>query len=722
MLRTIIFFVLILILPLSNIIYAQEQYKPKIGLVLSGGGAKGLAHVGVLKVLEELGIRPDYIGGTSMGSLVGGLYAIGYTVDSLEKIAKNNDWLYLFTDEISRRDLALEEKKDADRFFFSIPVDKNMISMPSGVINGQNIENMLTTYCSPVYNIRDFNKFPIPFLCVSTDIETGEAVVFRDGYLPNVLRSSISIPSVFNPVEIDGRLLVDGGIVNNFPVDQVKKMGADIIIGVDVGFNYYKKDQLNSIIKILEQSVFFYGEKLNAQNKSLCDILIEPEIEDYNSSSFGSADTLVALGEQAARKMLPELKKIAALINASPETLEKRKDPAVDSMQLMEIRVNGLKNVSGKLISGKLQLEVFDKVMPNDIERAIERLYSSLYFEKISYEIEKKSTGIRLIINITEANKGEFRLGLHYDSNYRSSIILNTTMRNILFDGSKLSSSVSLGENPFFEASFFKNNGWKPGFGLNLNASKLDAFQYRNSHKISSIAYNETSIQLFTQSTFWNSYALGAGLEYEFVHLVPQIDPLLDLKESKESFFNYYGFIKMDSYDNAYYPKRGLKIDGKLKFINTQERDAILFLTGRFSQSYRISDKLNYINHFYFGAVNGDTIPYQYNFYTGGVNPTQRNGMLPFIGLENMEEVSKNALIWSGDFQYEVFPDIYLIAKANIGNLQNDFKDLLNTEKLLGGYGLTLGYDSFIGPIELSLQKSYNKKGLLGFVNIGFWF
>ena len=700
-----------------------NEKRPKIGLVLSGGSAKGLAHVGVIKVLEEMGIRPDYIGGTSMGSIVGALYAIGYNVDSLESIARNTEWSRLLGDEISRRDLALEEKGDADRFFVSIPIKEDGIKIPSGVINGQNIENRFNTLFAPVHDTRNFHDFQIPFVCIATDIETGEEIVFKEGYLPKAVRASISIPSILDPIEINGRLLVDGGLVNNFPVDRVKEMGADIIIGVDVGFTYYKKDELNSIFRILEQSVFFYGDEKNQRNKKMCDILIKPEFGSYSSTSFSEADTLIAIGEAAARKAVPLLKALIDSLNIpTAQTLAPHNIPVKDSLLLTEIRIRGLSKVSGQLVTGKLQLEILDKVTPNDLERAMERLYSSLYFEKVSYELIDRNDGVGLIIDIVEAKGGQFRLGMHYDTNYRSAILLNATFRNLILDGSKISTSFSLGENPYFEASIYKDNGWRPGFGLKFNSSKLDVYLYDEGNRISSLAYNESKVQLYTQSVFWNYYALGAGLEYEYVKLRPKIDPTLGIIPTDEEYLNYYGFIKMDSYDNGYYPSRGIKVDARLKFITREYDNAILFAVGRFSKAIPLSQKFTWIHQVYAGLVDGDSIPYQYNFYTGGSNPTTRNGLLPFTGLDYMEIVDKNALIYATDLQYQVFPNIYLVSKFNIGNLRSSFKDLFTTDKIIGGYGITLGYDSFIGPIEVSAQKRIGQSGLLGFINIGFWF
>ncbi len=697
--------------------------RPRIGLVLSGGSAKGLAHIGVLKVLEEAGIRPDYIGGTSMGGILGGLYAIGYSADSLEKIIKSADWSFLLGDEISRRSLTIEEKEDMDRYVISFPIRENKITIPSGVINGQNIEELLNTLCAPVYDVRDFNKFPIPFLCVATNIETGREVDFNSGYLPRVLRASMSIPSIFNPIEINDALLVDGGLVNNFPVARVKDMGADILIGVNVGFQYYKKDQLNSIFRIIEQSIFFYGEALNRSNVELCDVLIEPELGGFNSASFNSADSIINRGEVAARAYLPRLRALGDSLRAlDPGYGPQQAIPHLDSMLLMEIRVRGLNKVSGKLLRGKLQLEVLHKVTAGQIEEAIQRLYSSLYFEKVDYEIESLERGIRLIINVRETKGGFFRAGLHYDSNYKSAILLNATFRNLLLDGSKLSASTALGENPFLEASFFKNNGWKPGYGLNFESNRSNVYLYENGKRISSYLYSGTRTSLFTQSIISNSFAFGAGIEYEACRFKTRINPDSDIPTATITYLNYYGFLEMDTYDNGFYPKKGIRFHSGLKLITNRDMDPVTFLAGSYSQAIRIGDRFTWIHHICGGSVDGDNVPYQYMFYAGGLNPSRYNGLMPFVGLNYMEETGKDALIIGADLQYEPLPNIYLILRGNAGNVKSSFQNLFNDDRVLGGFGLTLGYDSFIGPVELSVMKSANRGGLIGFLNIGFWF
>jgi len=698
--------------------------RPKIGLVLSGGGAKGLAHIGVLKVLEEAGIRPDYIAGTSMGGIVGGLYAIGYSADSLEKIANRTKWSYYLSDDIPRRAITLEEKEDYDRFILSIPISEKGIEIPGGVINGQNIENLLSQLCSPVYNIRDFSDFQIPFVCSATDIETGKEVVFRNGYLPHALRATMSIPSIFDPIELNGKLLVDGGLINNFPADRLKEMGAEIIIGVDVGFQSYSKDQLNSMFRIIEQALFFYGESNQTRNRQLCDIVITPSLNDFNAGSFNSTDTIIALGEIAARKQFAQIKALADSLRDLDPTFGVRKNATFpDSLFLVEIRVEGLDKVSGELLIGKLQLSVMENVTPKDIGYAVDRLYSSLYFEKISYTIEKTNReGVRLILNVKEVSDGTLRFGLHYDSNSKSSILLNATFRNLLLDGSKFAVNGVVGDNPLFRTEFFKNNGWKPGFGAAFQSSRSTAYLYRSNKRISSLNFYETKLQLYTQSVFRNYYSLGAGMEFENSLIRPVIDPIETSPESRYKLINYYAFLQMDSYDNPFYPTRGIKVHSGFKLITSSELHPISFFHARISKAEKLSDRLTLINHIYAGIVDGDSIPSQYYFFSGGYMDSNRNGIMPFAGFDYMEMASKNLFSLKMDLQMRLFSKIYVIGTVNAGNFKSKFNDLFTTSNILSGYGITAGYLSVIGPIELSLSRSSNYGGYEGFFRIGYWF
>ena len=294
--------------------------RPKVGLVLSGGGAKGLAHIGVIKVLEEAGIPIDYIGGTSMGSIVGGLYAIGYSSRQLDSIVRTIDWEEFLTDKVARRSLSMIEKDEEIKYLFAFPIREKKISLPSAIVEGQNISSMFSKLTSSVYNIKDFSQFPIPFLCMATDIEKGKPVVLKSGSLAAAMRASMAIPTVFSPEIIDGQEMLDGGLLNNFPVEEVKNMGADIIIGVDVGFRFYKKEEMNSMLKIMEQSIFMHSIESSQLSQKACNILITPRLAGYNASSFNKADSLIKRGEWAARQQFEKLRELAVYLRSFNDT------------------------------------------------------------------------------------------------------------------------------------------------------------------------------------------------------------------------------------------------------------------------------------------------------------------------------------------------------------------------------------------------------------------
>jgi NTE family protein len=357
-----------------------------------------------------------------------------------------------------------------------------------------------------------------------------------------------------------------------------------------------------------------------------------------------------------------------------------------------------------------------------DIGRAIDRLYSSLYFEKVGYTLEKTENGTRLVIRVKENADGSLRFGLHYDSNYKSAILLNTTFRNLLFNGSKFSINSGLGENPFFKTEIFKNNGWKPGFGLAFQSSRSEAFFYHNSRKISSLNFFETKFQLYSMGIFRNSHAMGVGIEYENSLIRPIIDPGESITESRYRLINYYAFLQMDSYDNVFYPSRGIKLHSGLKLITSKEILPVAFVHIRLSKAEKITDRLTLIGHVYGGSVEGDSIPSQYLFFSGGIIESYRNGLMPFAGLDYMEIASKNILSLKMDFQVNIYRDIFIVGIINAGNFKNSFNDLFSVNNILSGYGVSLGYNSLIGPLEIGLSRSANHTGIQGDLRIGYWF
>lgn len=708
----------------------QKAYngRPRVGLVLSGGGAKGFAHVGVLKVIEEAGLTVDYIGGTSMGAIVGGLYAIGYDASALEALATSQNWDKLISDGIPREDLSIEEKEDADRFFVSFPLREKGIQLPAGVIKGQNVENLFSKLCVNAYKVRDFDDFPIPYLSVAADIVTGEEVVIRHGYLPDAMRASMAIPTIFTPVLYEGRLLVDGGLVNNFPVSNVKDMGADIVIGVDVGKSYYTREEITDLFKVLEQSIFMYGKENIDKNRKLCDILIEPDLKGYGIRSFNNADTLIARGYQAALRFLPQLKALADSLNAiSMATPGRPPFNPVDTIIIKDISISGAEHVSEKLINGKLRLEEHKKVTPADLYESVSQAYTSLYFDKISYELKPAGNDLPgneagILIHVEEKKGGQLKVGLNYNSVYKASLALNATFRNILLDGSKLSLTANLGENPVIDLSYFKNNGWKPGFGIEFLSRDFNVNLFEDNSISANLDYTDFVTSLTTRSIINNSYSFGFGLEYEHILLDKVFGPTEMLVSTIYNFYNVTGFIDLDTYDHLFYPTRGSKLIGTYKFINSTDAAPFHFLAVRFENAASLGKRLVLKPGIHGGFTTADSLFSVYHFYLGGLNNADRKGLMPFTGLDFMQRSDRNVAVLKLDVQYNVWKNGYIILRTNIGNTTWTLAEQVFNPDIFFGAGLTFGYKSLIGPVEVTWMSSNLNRDLLFYLHIGYWF
>ncbi|MDD7915671.1 patatin-like phospholipase family protein [Polaribacter ponticola] len=304
-------YLIIFLLSISAVFYSQEK-QPKVGLVLSGGGAKGFAHVAVLKEIDKAGIQLDYIGGTSMGAIVGGLYAAGFSAIQIEEVIKNTDFESLLRDIIPRSTSTFFEKEYLEKTMITLPVKSGKIGLPKAVSRGQNILSFLFELLDSTENLDDFSKLPIPFFCIATDVENGGEVVLEKGSLPLALRASGSFPTLLDPVIFDSKLLVDGGIANNFPVSIMKSKGMDIVIGVDVEGKLYKKEKLTSVISILNQIVSYQMYNKSKEEKEKLDVYIHPDIFEYSVVDFDKKDEILERGEVEAKKFTKIFTEIAA--------------------------------------------------------------------------------------------------------------------------------------------------------------------------------------------------------------------------------------------------------------------------------------------------------------------------------------------------------------------------------------------------------------------------
>jgi len=723
-------------LALAETFAQKPANRPKIGVVLSGGGAKGFAHIGALKVLVDAGVPVDYIGGTSMGGIIGGLLAIGYHPDSLQKLVLDQDWDAVLADEIARRDLSMVEKAQDGKYFFSLPFRDNRIELPGGLVAGQSVYNMLSYFCSPALGITDFNKFKIPFLCIAADIEQGESVTLDHGYLPDALRATMAIPTFFAPVEIDGKLLVDGGLINNFPVKEVKDMGADIIIGIDVQGKLYNKKELGSFFKILDQATSFLRRPLYEEALKQTDIYIHPDLKDYGVSSFTDADSIIKLGEIAALLALP---KINAMLDSLRKIYDLKPDNSynsrpVDSVFISEIVIEGINKVTPGFVTGVLQLEVLKFYSLKAINQSINRLYGTQNFERINYQlIPLQRGGVRFKINLEESKGGEFSVGLHYDTDYRAAFLLNLTYRNFIFSGGRLFFDLALGDNSSFTADYLYDRGWKPGFGVRFQAYTFDAFLYDSidlNKKSASLQYSSALVNLYTQSNFNDFSVVGGGVEFEFSNLKSDVF-IIDLENVNKFTTNFVGNINFDNLDRVVYPRDGLRINSTFKLITgindtiTRERvEPLAFFKFKYQQSFPFNKRLTLQPSAFFGSVlsHGNYILPQYNFYLGGLGADSKNGIYPFVGLNFMQVRDLNTIVARVDLQYEFARNFFVLPKYNIAFHSEDLSDLFTDNRAINGWGIGVGVKTIIGPIEINFMSSDVTKGFMAYFNLGYNF
>lgn len=707
---------------------AQEECKRlKVGLVLSGGGARGFAHVGVLRVLEEQNIPIDYITGTSMGAIIGGFYAMGYSADEIEKMILSQDWEKVLSDYVDRKYIPLYDRDEKDRYAVSFPIKKDKgIIVPEGVSAGQNVMKLLTKYSIPYHNVRDFNKLPIPFACVAADVVEGEEFVMRYGSLPLALRASMSIPTIFSPIDYDDKLLVDGGMRNNLPVDVVKEMGADIVIGIDLQQPNKKKEDINDMYTVFSQGMSFLGLEKYYENLKKIDIYLKPDVARFAISDFLKGDSLIHQGYIDAKTIIPQLKRLKDTLGCyevKTQTLLPVNEN--DSIYIAAINVSGLKDIDKKTFFGRFNVKLNTKTTYGNIEKGIDRLYASFNMRSISYEFQGTNNEI-LNIDVKEKSSNRFNVGVHYDTYNDGSLLLNNTFNNLLGKSSKLSLDAKLGKNYSLAATYSYNRGWKPGFRANIEWTGFDFYQFKDSERVAKLDATALRLDLNTNTIISDAYSFGAGVRAEYYYLDENVG---ESTLSKNNFFiNYYTFLRMDTHEKHNYPRYGMSMYAEFRAItengySIDNGHPYYMMYFKFKKPFAITSSLTLIPSAYAsGAIN--KVPedaFAANTFWGGMLETSYfYNQIPFIGYNEMTAAYKSAIVLRADLRYEVFSRNYLVLKWNVGK-SSDFLDFTNFEYLHGG-AIHWAYDSLIGPLEIGgmVNSGFRNYGL--YVNLGCYF
>lgn len=725
---------------------AAQEKDLKLGLTLSGGGAKGLAHIGVLKVLEEEGIEPQFISGTSMGSIVGGLYAIGYTADDLVKVAYSIPWLEYFNDDVPRNAQPIESKEAAEHYQFSFPVIDGKIQFPKGFIQGAKMSMLLSRLTLPVHQTENFDDFVIPFRCLATDLITGEGHVFSKGFLPDAMRASACIPTVFEPIEVDDKTLIDGMFVRNLPVEDVQKMGADAVIAVDVGAPLSTKEELTSFVGVLGQTTSFAMVQSTEEQQKLADVLVVPEVNSIGALDFSNVDTLIALGEAAARKMLPQIRELKQKLRLTQQSPTKRKESLFipDTITITSIQFDGDK------ISDKTTLLRLLKIKPPHVlsqERLTEKLiglYASGFFTYVDYRLLKEEDGYKLLVRTKHSSNIYLRTGGFYDSNINAAILLNGTFRNWLIKGSRLALDLRISETPGLFVDYLIHTNTRPNFGLRINGKwnfYLGDYYEKNSLADEfSMQHANDQIGIYSGISSHSSIWLGWGTEIYVQKQVFSIEEFESVNLTQSYLFFEY---QRDKLNRRYFPDRGYKIrldgnyilGGKLRNrveeIEDENTGGNYYGQLEYTHVFPLGKNasLHWFNKAGYAQLNQNNF---INLFYLGNDLFSQDYHIDFVGYDYMEQLANQYAFTGLKLQLEPSHGYFISALANYGYFGLDDFDLVQEgevfkkggiEDQVFGIGAELGMlVRQFGPLSFTSEYNFNTKNFNAFLRIGYQF
>ncbi len=717
-------------------VFSQEKNRPKIGLVLSGGGAKGFAHIGVLKVLEDAGIKIDYIGGTSMGAVVGGLYATGYNATQLDSIFQSTNFDELLNDFIPRSSKNFYERGNDELYALVLPFNKYKIGIPQALSKGLYDFNLLSRLTRNVRHIKDFNQLPIPFLCMGTNIETGKQVLLNKGNLPLAMIASAAFPSLFSPVEIDDELLVDGGVTNNYPIDEVRKLGADIIIGVDVQNDLLKRNSLNDATKILVQITNLHSiEKMKA-NVAKTDIYIKPDIKEFGVVSFDKGKEIIEKGEEAVFSMYERIKLLTDKSNLYKKPKLKLEK---DSLHIVNINCNELQNFTKDYVVGKLRFKPGAKISYSQLQAGINNLDATQNFSVINYSLEANGGMDDLNLNLKEnPTKSFLKFGMHYDGLFKSAVLVNITRKKMLFKNDVASFDLILGDNFRYNLDYYIENGYNLSLGFksqfnqfNRNvASELSSVDLTSSGINSiNVDFSDLTNQIYFQSLFVQKFLVGGGLEHKYLSIrsetLANLNPIID----RSNYFSVFGYMKFDSFDNKYFPKKGWHFSGDIQsylFSSnfTKQFNPYSIVSADFGIATTLFNNLTLKLQAEAGAsIGSDSVPF-FNFVLGGYGYKNLNNFVHFYGYDFLSIAANSYIKTTGILDYEFLKKNHVNFSANFANLADNLFETVHwvSAPKYSGYAIGYGLETVIGPVEIKHSWSpEDPKGYTWF-SVGFSF
>ncbi|MBT7949996.1 MAG: hypothetical protein HN764_00080 [Gammaproteobacteria bacterium] len=710
-----VFFPTLFLLSIALSGQAEEiDSKPKIGLVLSGGGARGAAHIGVLKILEEQKIPIDFITGTSMGAIVGGLYASGMTANEIEQAIIDDEWRALFQDSPPRADRPFRRKDDDNGFLvdFDMGVNKEGLIFPKGLVQGQNLEMTLKRHILPVATIKDFDQLPIPFRAIATDLGSGEAIAIKSGDLAMAIRASMSLPGIFKPVHYDGRVLADGGIVNNLPVQIAREMGAEILIVVDIGFPLEDAKELDSALAVTRQMLTIMIVKRTQEQLAKLepqDILISPELGNLDSRDFQRLEEAMNLGEAKAKESVQALSSLVVSDNTYTNFRQQLAQRRYGTPTINNVIVENESRLSPRVIEERLSDMIGKPLDIAQLEEDISNVYGFDTFESVKYSLEENAAGTDLLIKGKKKSWGphylQFGINLeddfHGTSDYNLATRLTSTELNGL--GGELRLEAQLGQSPGLLAEFYQPLDYASRWFISpaVKAGRSSTTLFDRGNRIAQFRNEETELLITAGRNLGNWGQFRVAFIKSFGNSSIHIgDPALGQNSGETA--GVIGSFRYDTIDDFGIPKSGTALN--VSWFGIRESlgadisfdvSEALFLK---PQTWGKHTLLHWWN------VSGVTRDYGRN-----INGVSSGGIFTFSGYAPGELAGRHAAIGRMLYYYQISDvnlsaldvSIYLGASMEAGYIKNDLNRPQYNNLLVAG-SVFLMLDTILGPVYLS--------------------
>lgn len=731
-----------------------EGERPKIGLVLSGGGAKGLAHIGVLKAIDRAGLHIDYIAGTSMGAIVAAMYACGYSAEQIEQVSRETQWMTLINSRPVLRDISIEEKDEFDNYLMTLPMKGFKPLINTGFFMPYQVMLRLQEVYFPVYKVKDFSQLDIPFRCVATDIASGEAVVLDKGDLAFATRSSMAIPGVFAATNYNGTKLVDGGIVRNFPVRDVIEMGADYVIGVNLFSGLTPAEQTNNMLDVMLQITNFRDAADLKDEKAACDVLIEPDVAQYNAASFSAQEAIFAIGDSTGKAFEPFFRQLADSLHKvygvpySPKMRMKPYDPQV---RIVDFEFEGLENTNSRLLIHALNLHAGSLYRPADLTNAIKSAMSTGYYNNLVYELVPVGDAGNDVVfrcHVVENPMASVKIALSYNTFTGASIFLDYQRRSLLGRLSTTDFKVAISKTLRFRVKNRTLFGVKANHYIdfefdharfevptyNDNALSLNVYDY----------YHDQASALIGHSLSPNQ-DIGFSLGWEHFNVSPNVGGGDDLIGGH--IHDIYANVRRryNTLDRKFFSQSGSKVDLGVtlgfpltyNFRSGAAADAIkaeglydykFFARCNFRMEAHqpITDKFCLSEVVGAAASFGDRV-FVHRTALGGTHRFLHNHH-EFYGLLTAHRYESTFASLRLSAQYNVVSDLYLLLHLNSAVTFKSIDRYVNTlehfrpKEWIHGGGVSVGY-SLLNTLPMDFTLTYSPDDKFNInVNIGYYF